>query len=93
MRTCTGMIYTDGKTATYAVMRGPMAGRAFNARAAEIVARYELGPGETADYRAMTAAHATLDAPAVYWQAYTRESDQRDLRARKRSRVLARLAK
>jgi hypothetical protein len=68
MRTCTIMLYTDGKVSRYAVMRGPMRGKAFNAHAADIVAVYEsteAGP----DYAAMTARHATKEAPAVRWQA------------------------
>jgi hypothetical protein len=68
MRTCTLMIYTHGATSRYAVMRGPLrGGRVFDSNKAEIVAVYEI-VGQP-DYRAMTAKHATPEAPAVYWQA------------------------
>jgi hypothetical protein len=68
-RTCTTMIYTDGKVARFAVMRGPMRGRVFDAHKAEIVAVYECGPGQRPDYAKMTAKHATREAPVVGWQA------------------------
>ncbi len=69
MRTCTTMIYADGHTSRYAVLCGKMTGRAFDAHSAEVVAVYILRHGEQPDYHAMTAAHATKDAPAVRWQA------------------------
>jgi hypothetical protein len=62
------MIYTDGTTSRYAVMRGRMKGRSFDGHSADIVAVYTL-VGSQPDYRAMTAKHATKDAPAVRWQA------------------------
>jgi hypothetical protein len=68
MRTCTVMTYTDGTTARYAVMQGPMRGRYFDSNRADIVAVYTL-TGEAPDYRDMTAKHATKAAPAVRWQA------------------------
>jgi hypothetical protein len=69
--TCTTMIYTDGTNTRYAVMRGPMGKKSFNMRKAVTVATYDVKANalRPADYRAMTAAHATVDAPAVYWQA------------------------
>jgi hypothetical protein len=70
LRTCTTMIFTDGTNSRYAVMRGKMRGKAFNAHSADIVAEYDFShPVTEADYRTMTAKHATLQAPAVYWQA------------------------
>jgi hypothetical protein len=52
-------------------MRGPMGKKSFNMRKAVTVATYDVKANalRPADYRAMTAAHATVDAPAVYWQA------------------------
>jgi hypothetical protein len=67
MRTCTVMIYTDGTTSRYAVMRGPMRGKTFDSNAATKVAVYEL-TGAKPDYVAMTARHVTPHAPAVPWQ-------------------------
>jgi hypothetical protein len=69
VRTCTCLIYCNGKTRTrkYAVMQGRMLGRAFDLSTAEIVATYTT-VGETPDYVALTARHATPKAPAVYWQ-------------------------
>ena len=68
MRTCTTMICTDGSTTKYAVMQGPARGKVFYSGKAEIVAVYTLFK-EQPDYHAMTAKHATLEAPAVSWQA------------------------
>lgn len=79
MRTCSTMIFTDGTNSKYAVMRGPMRGKTFNAHAAEIVAVYERRCTDTnsfaarvadiQDYeRKITAKHATREAPAVHWQ-------------------------
>ena len=68
MRTCTTMIYTNGATSRYAVLRGKMKGRAFDAHTAETVAVYEL-TDELPNYSEMTARHATKQAPAVRWQA------------------------
>ena len=75
MRTCTAMLYTDGKTSRYGVFHGRMRGRSFDSGTAEIVAVYEF----TVDsydplyrmslYRELTAKHATKKAPAVRWQA------------------------
>jgi hypothetical protein len=65
--TCTTMLMTDGTNSVYAVMKGPMGRKYFNVRKAVIVAKYNV-VGKP-DYRAMTAVHATPDAPAVYWQA------------------------
>ena len=65
--TCTTLLMTDGTNSVYAVMKGPMRRNAFNAHRADIVAMYNI-VGKP-DYRAMTAAHATPDAPPVYWQA------------------------
>ncbi len=68
MRTCTIMNYTTGKTARYIVLRGRMLRNgAFDSRTATVVGAYVIDT--EADYRAMTAAHATPEAPAVYWQA------------------------
>jgi hypothetical protein len=60
MRTCTVMIYTDGTTTRYAVMRGPMRGKTFDSNAATTIAVYEL-TGAKPDYVAITA--LTRDAP------------------------------
>jgi hypothetical protein len=68
MRTCTIMAYTDGTTSRYAVLRGRMRGGAFITSDAEEIVTYTL-VGERPDYAAMTAKHATKDAPPVYWQA------------------------
>lgn len=68
LRTCTTMIFTDGHNSTYAVMVGPMRGKGFRSDRAEIIAMYDL-TDKIPDYRGMTAAHATANAPAVYWQA------------------------
>ena len=67
MRTCTVMIYTDGTTSRYAVMRGPMRGGTFDSNVATKIAVYKL-TGAKPDYVAMTARHVTLQAPAVQWQ-------------------------
>jgi hypothetical protein len=68
LRTCTTMIYAaSGQESHYAVLRGRMKGRrVFDAHSAEIVATYQVTG--MPDYRAMTAKHATPEAPAVYWQ-------------------------
>ena len=69
LRTLTTMIYTDGKESVYGVFVGPMRGsKSFNLHTAEQVASYRL-IGQKPDYRAMSARHATADAPAVPWQA------------------------
>lgn len=69
IRTCTVMRYTDGHRTIYDVMRGPVSkyGDTFYAHKAEVLASYTL-IDERADYAAMTARHATEDAPAVKWQ-------------------------
>ena len=67
LRTCTVMVYTDGKTSRYAVMQGPMGRKGFNCNRADIVAIYEI-QGKP-DYAVMTAKHASVQAPAVHWQA------------------------
>lgn len=80
MRTCTTMIMTDGTNTHYAVMQGPMRGRAFDAHSADIVATYVRTRNTSLSYleglteadqlyRKLTAAHATPKAPAVRWQA------------------------
>jgi len=77
--TCTTMIQTNGTTSVYGVFVGPMGGRYFNARKAHRIATYtrqstsggmmqRIHDIETFE-REMTARHATIDAPAVYWQA------------------------
>jgi hypothetical protein len=69
------MTYTDGRVCRYAVMRGKMRGRYFDAHSATVIAVYEengrpLSPADHhADYQAMTAKHATQEAPPVRWQA------------------------
>jgi hypothetical protein len=79
MRTCTTMVFTDGRNRRFAVMRGRMRGRLFDAHSAEVLATYaDVAPTNlsfTASVealrrveRAYTATHATKDAPAVYWQ-------------------------
>ena len=67
-RTCTTMVYTDGTTSKYAVMQGRARGNVFYSRDADVVAVYTL-VNEQPDYRAMTARHATPQAPAIRWQA------------------------
>lgn len=69
LRTCTIMRYTNGTRTIYDVMRGKMRGRYFQAHSAEVVGHFEVVGGKPADYLAMTAAYATVEAPAVYWQA------------------------
>jgi len=65
-RTCTTMLMTDGTHSVYAVMVGPMRGKAFRSHDADIVATYNV-VGKP-DYAAMTARHATATAPAADWQ-------------------------
>ena len=67
-RTFTTMLYSDGTVTRYVVMRGRATKRVFNTGTAEIVATYELVGSERPDYRAMTARHATPEAPPVDWQ-------------------------
>ncbi len=74
MRTCTTMIYTDGTKSRFAVMRGKMRGKYFNAHTAEIVATYETAATGNVDAmvtleKKLTSQYATEKAPAVYWQA------------------------
>ena len=69
LRTCTTMVLTDGTTSYYAVMVGPVSkrGQVFHSGDAEMVATYKL-VNEKPNYRAMTARHATAEAPAIAWQ-------------------------
>lgn len=66
LRTCTVMVMTDGRRSLYHVMCGPMRGKSFNAARAIVVGCYEIT--SYADYAALTAIHATEQAPAVDWQ-------------------------
>lgn len=66
LRTCTIMVMTDGTNSTYGVFQGPMKGKCFNSHKADMITSYTV-IGKP-DYVAMTAKHATIDAPAVDWQ-------------------------
>ncbi len=66
MSTCTMMIYTDGTISRYAVMKGLMKRKSFNAHNATTIAVYEIT--STPNYVDMTSRHATIEAPAVPWQ-------------------------
>jgi hypothetical protein len=73
LATCTTMVFTDGTNSTFAVMRGPMGKKYFKAHKATVVALYtRTSTGNAGALAAieteMTARHATVDAPAVYWQ-------------------------
>lgn len=71
-RTLTMMVYTNGTTSIFHVLRGSLskAGKSFNAAKAEHVATHEhRGRFDSSHYRQWTAAAATLDAPPVPWQA------------------------
>ncbi len=65
MATCTVMVMTDGNKSIYHVMVGTMTKRG-SFKPITDVARYEV-VGKP-DYVAMTARHATVNAPAVSWQ-------------------------
>jgi hypothetical protein len=68
MRTCTVLWYTDGHKARYIVLRGRMIGTYFDSAGAEIIGHYNTSAPGRADYRSMTRAFATKEAPAVSWQ-------------------------
>jgi hypothetical protein len=68
LATCTTLLMTDGTTSVYEVLVGPMGKRYFNDNKSTVVATYTL-VRQAPDYRAMTARHATPQAPPVPWQA------------------------
>ena len=70
MRTCTVLAYADGRgRARYIVLRGRMIGSYFDSAGAQIIGEYNTSAPGRADYRSMTRAFATDDAPPVSWQA------------------------